>query len=162
MIKSIIRLCSASCLLASLALGGMNAYASHYDIQDVQLVSADIQAQMIAEGISNTEQLFAELILPEQRKAFESRYGLSAVEVDRLAHLLELMQIPGIGPKAATLLMASGIKDVDALAKSAPDQLLEKVLATNAQYMITGIQPDIVIIQDWISKAGQVFNKLHY
>ncbi len=147
-------------IIFMLLLFSASAYASHYDIADVDILPAAVQSKVIADGIDTTEVLLSKLMTPADRKAFAAKYAMDADAVDKLAHKVELMQIIGVGPKAADLLMLSGVKNVKGLAAADPNTLLEALLATNREHAITGVQPDMTVVKDWIAKAKRITKHL--
>lgn len=147
-------------ILFMLLLWSTSAFASHYDIADVDLLPAAVQSKVIADGIDTTEVLLSKLMTPADRKAFATKYAMDPAAVDKLAHKIELMQIIGVGPKAADLLMLAGVKNVKGLAAADPNTLLEALLAANREHAITGVQPDMTVVKDWISKAKRITNHL--
>ena len=147
-------------IIFMLLLFSASAYASHYDIADVDILPAAVQSKVIADGIDTTEVLLSKLMTPADRKAFAAKYAMDADAVDKLAHKIELMQIIGVGPKAADLLMLAGVKSVKGLAAADPNTLLEALLAANREHAITGVQPDMTVVKDWISKAKRITKHL--
>ena len=136
------------------------AFASHYDILDIDIVPAEISQKLVADKISNTETLFAMLIKKSDRTAFAQKYGMPDDEVEKLAKTLELMQIIGVGPKAAKLLQLAGINSLKALTEAVPSELLEVLLRVNREHNITGVQPDLTVVTDWIEKSKKVANHM--
>ena len=136
------------------------AYASHYDLEDADFIPSALRKSLIKDKVSNTEDLFALLMSKSGRASFAKKYKVKDADVDFLAHELELMQIRGIGPKAATLLLKSGVENVKALSKSNAGELLETLLRTNRELNITGVQPDLVVVTDWIENAKKVTNHI--
>ncbi len=137
-----------------------NAFASHYDILDIDIVPAEVSQKLVADKISNTEELFAMLMKKADRTAFAQKYGMPEADVEKLAKTLELMQIVGVGPKAATLLQLSGITSLKALTESVPTELLEVLQRVNREHNITGVQPDLTVVRDWIEKSKKVVNHM--
>lgn len=145
---------------ATTFLFSSSAFASHYDIADVELLPAAVQTKLIADGMETTEDLLGRLLTASDRKAFSQKYGVSDKDTNALAHKLELMQIIGVGPKAAELLTLAGVKNVKGLASADANELLEALLAANRAHSITGVQPDMTVVKDWISKAKKVSKHL--
>jgi len=137
-----------------LLFGVTDAAASHYDLVDVELIAPEAQAKLIESGILDTKALLDVVVTSEGREAIAKVSGLQRDEVDDLAQVLEFMQIVGIGPKAARLLIAAGTPSVAALAKSTPNELLERLTTANLALQITGVDPDMAVVVDWIDKAG--------
>ncbi|MFA5624942.1 MAG: DUF4332 domain-containing protein [Bradymonadales bacterium] len=134
--------------------------ASHYELQDIELVGAELREKLLAHEIDNTEQLLAALLSGKDRAAFAKAYGLGGDEVMELAQKLELMQLPGIGPKAATLLLLAEIGGVRDLAAADAQGLLERLLTANRVHAVTGVQPDNELVKDWIKRAKAAIHLL--
>lgn len=136
------------------------AHASHYDLLDIELVPEAVTQKLVADKIENTEDLFALLMKKKDRAAFSKKYGMAAADVDVLARKLELMQIIGVGPKAATLLQLADVKNAKALSEAVPAELLENLQRVNREHAITGVQPDLAVVRDWIEKSKRITNHL--
>ena len=143
-----------------LFLATPSAFASHYDLLDIDLVPEKVTMQLANDKISNTEQLFAMLMKPSDRADFAKKYGMPAADVDVLARKLELMQIVGVGPKAAQLLILADIKSVKKLSEAKDAELLDVLQRINREKNITGVQPDIAVVRDWIEKSKKVTNHI--
>jgi hypothetical protein len=70
------------------------------------------------------------------------------------------MQIIGVGPKAATLLQLADVKNAKALSEAVPAELLEILQRVNREHAITGVQPDLAVVRDWIEKSKRITNHL--
>lgn len=137
-----------------------SAFASHYDLADIDLVSEATVQTLAQKKIETTEQLLAILQKKADRANFAKQYNLTPDEVNLLAHKLELMQVVGIGPKAASLLILSDIKNLNNLAQSNPETLLDVLQRVNRENNITGVQPDLTVVRDWIQKAQKIANHI--
>ena len=137
-----------------------SAFSSHYDIRDIDIVPEAISNKLVADKIDNTEELFAMLIKKEDRAAFAKKYGMPEDEVLKLAKTLELMQIIGVGPKASRLLQLAGIDSLKTLTGAVPSELLEILQRVNREHNITGVQPDLTVVRDWIEKSKKIVNHL--
>ncbi len=136
------------------------AFASHYDLPDIDLLPDSLVAQLAQDKIDNTEELFAHLVKKSERDAFAKKYNMPSADVETLAHKLELMQIVGVGPKAAQLLMLAGINNLNALSQAQPEALLDALLRVNREQAITGVQPDLTVVRDWIGKSQKIANRI--
>ncbi|MBR4984806.1 MAG: DUF4332 domain-containing protein [Proteobacteria bacterium] len=136
------------------------AQASHYDLLDIDIISSDLTDKLVAAKIENTEDLFSMLVTKAGREDFSKKYNMPVAEVEKLGRKLELMQIVGVGPKAAALLQLSGITSLKMLTESKPEELLEVLLRVNREFAITGVQPDLTVVRDWIEKSKKVVNHM--
>lgn len=136
------------------------AYASHYDLLDIDIVSSDVADKLVAAKVENTEDLFSLLVTKAGREDFSKKYGMPVSEVEKLGRKLELMQIVGVGPKAAALLQLSGVTSLKALTEAKPEELLEVLQRVNREHSITGVQPDLTVVRDWIEKSKKIANHM--
>ena len=136
------------------------AFASHYDLPDIDLLPDSVVLQLAQDKIDNTEELFARLVKKSEREVFAKKYSMNPADVDALAHKLELMQIVGVGPKAASLLMLAGVNNLNALSQADPNALLDALLRVNREQNITGVQPDLTVVRDWIAKSQKIANRI--
>lgn len=146
--------------LLAIFLASTPAYASHYDLADIDLVPGKVVETLAQNKIETTEQLLALLLKKSDRAAFAKQYNLDAANVELIAHKLELMQVVGIGPKAASLLILADIRSLRALARANPDSLLDILTRVNRENNITGVHPDLTVVRDWIQKAQKIANHL--
>ena len=144
--------------LFAMFLAAPAAYASHYDLADIDIVPAETVDTLAKNKVETTEQLLALLLKKSDRAAFAKQYNLDAANVELIAHKLELMQVVGIGPKAASLLILSDIGNLKALAQATPETLLDVLVRVNRENNITGVQPDLTVVRDWIQKAQKIAN----
>lgn len=136
------------------------AMASHYDLVDIDIVPEAVATKLAQDKVETTEDLFALLMSKKGRADFSKKYGIEANEVELLAQKLELMQIVGVGPKAAKLLQLAEIDGLKKLTESDPEILLEQLIKVNREHAITGVQPDLTVVRDWISKAKKIPNRM--
>lgn len=146
--------------LFAMFLAAPAAYASHYDLADIDIVPAETVDTLAKNKVETTEQLLALLIKKSDRAAFAKQYNLDAANVELIAHKLELMQVVGIGPKAASLLILSDIGNLKALSQATPETLLDVLVRVNRENNITGVQPDLTVVRDWIQKAQKIANHI--
>ena len=146
--------------LFAMFLAAPAAYASHYDLADIDIVPAETVDTLAKNKVETTEQLLALLLKKSDRAAFAKQYNLDAANVELIAHKLELMQVVGIGPKAASLLILSDIGNLKALAQATPETLLDVLVRVNRENNITGVQPDLTVVRDWIQKAQKIANHI--
>ena len=146
--------------LFAMFLAAPAAYASHYDLADIDIVPAETVDILAKNKVETTEQLLALLLKKSDRAAFAKQYNLDAANVELIAHKLELMQVVGIGPKAASLLILSDIGNLKALAQATPETLLDVLVRVNRENNITGVQPDLTAVRDCIQKAQKIANHI--
>lgn len=131
-------------------------WAGHYDMEDADLVEASTLQQLAEIGIANTEELLDVVKTSKGREMIVQKTDLDKQQVQDLARTVELLQVRGVGPKAARLLKESGVVSVSDLAGREGQDLLERLILTNQEQQITGIDPDLVVVTDWITRARDV------
>jgi len=148
-VRHIIRRMLAGLTAALVLVVGGQAFASHYDLVDIEIVPTDVRDKLLAAGIEDTQTLLAKVLTEESRAEIVKVTGMDKAAVQELAHTLELMQVSGIGPQAARLLRLSGVESIGHLAQRDAPQPLPVVLAANAKHAATGLHPDASLQAAW-------------
>ena len=141
------------CLVLALCV---TASASDYYLTDLARYETAQVVKFRDAGIQTTGQVLEATLTPKARAALAAKVGLSEDEALGLARDCELMQINGVGPKAATLLRAGGVKNVMDLSTRKPAELLNLLVAANKQQEVTETQPTLDLVQYWIEEAQRV------
>jgi predicted flap endonuclease-1-like 5' DNA nuclease len=139
-----------------LAIGGSSAWASHYRIGALEVFDEAQLEALRAAGVETTEEYLQRSQTRAQRQELAAQTGISELEVIVFARLCELLQIEGIGPRAAQLLRAAGVVSVEDLAAQDPVGLEERVAAVNAVEQLTGVTPSVENLTEWIAAAAGV------
>lgn len=145
-------LCAA--FLTATMAGVRPAEASHYFLTDVDFLSPVAAEAFERFGYRDTEVLLRNLLTPAARRAVADSTGLSEAELVGLAQVCELLQVRGIGPKAARLLLSSGVQGPLDLATRRADELLAVVQSENAVGRWTQVDPHLEIVEQWIRDAA--------
>jgi predicted flap endonuclease-1-like 5' DNA nuclease len=145
-------------LVCALWAAGMvaPAQAGHYFLDDIDIIPAPITVELKTLGIDSTEALLLKTLTEKDRQTLDSAVSLSLEEIQQLAQMIELMQIDGVGPKAAKLLRAAGVTSAKSLSAMDPSVLLDQVVAANAKVRYTEVNPDLFIVEDWVRQAKDV------
>lgn len=140
----------------TLFLGASPARSSHYRLSLLELFEeAQLEALQAAEMVS-TEDYLRRALTRADRQALSEATGISELEVLVFARLFELLQIEGVGPRAARLLRAGGVVSVEDLASRDAQALLERLVTVNAVEQLTGINPTVENLTAWIEGAQNV------
>jgi predicted flap endonuclease-1-like 5' DNA nuclease len=134
----------------------VTASASNYYLTDLGRFETGQVVKFRDAGVQTTEQVLEASLTPKARKLLATKVGLSEAEVLGLARDCELMQINGVGPKAAGLLRAAGVKHVKDLAGRKADKLLPLLTEANKQQGLTETNPSLDLVQYWIEEAKRV------
>ena len=148
-------------LLVAGSVGLSSAEASHYRLSVLEKFDAETLEQLHALGVITTEDFLVQALDRESRQALAEQAGLSELEVLVFARLCELLQIEGVGPRAAGLLRAAGVVSVADLASRDPVELTEQLVVVNAVEQHTGVNPAVENCVDWIQRAAEVPYHVH-
>ena len=110
----VIALATVVCLVSS-------AEASHYRLADVEFISEDARAVFERFGYQDTADVLANVASPERRLALHEASGIAMPELEELAAICELIQVAGVGPRAASLRHA-GVAGVQGSARATPSR----------------------------------------
>lgn len=143
-------------LLLTVWLGiSASAHASHYLLEDVEFFSEEARTEFDRFGIEDTEGLLRNLLTPDDRSALSFATGIEESELERIALICELLQVPGIGPRAASLLQAAGVESVMDLAGREPATLLELLVDANGGGTYTSVNPELHHVEHWVGGASE-------
>lgn len=143
-------------LLGVLLVTAAPAAASHYFLTDVDFLAEPELDAFRTFGFQTTEDLLRGLTTAESRAQLSFSTGVPVERLQELTRMCDLLQVPGIGPRAARLLMASGVTSAVDLAGRDPAALLAEVETVNAVEQLTGVNPSIEHVRDWVAGAGLV------
>ncbi len=151
------RLLLCGSLLALSLAAGAPAHASHYFLADISDAFTPLMVSEFTRfGFETTEDLLRNVDTVDERNSFAQVTGIPASELHDITRMCDFLQIEGVGPKAATLLMAAGVSTVADLAEREPSELTAELVAANAVQHITGVDPDVSIVEAWVFAAAQV------
>jgi hypothetical protein len=138
------------------------AYASHYYLTDITVFEETMVTEFTRFGYETTEDVLRGLLTPDLRDAFAYATGVSPGRLAEIARLCEFLQVTGIGPRAADLLMAAGVFNVADLAARDPAALVAELETVNNVERITGTNPTFDHVRDWVSGAGTASYHVEY
>ena len=143
-------------VLSAVMVVGAVAEASNYYLEDIGRFE-DAQVKLFKDNnIETTEQFLAAVLTLRQRKALAGKVNMTEAVLLEFAKDCELMQITGVGPRAARLLRASGIVSASDLAGRKPDELLHLIKLANSEQKLTQKDPTVSIVEYWIAQAAKV------
>jgi hypothetical protein len=151
MFKSIVR----AALLALMVLPAAQASAAHYYLPDVEMFDSYAEA-FAGQSFATTRDVLVAVVTPELRASLSETTGVPVEELATIARFLELLQIDGVGPRAARLLQAAGVSSAADLAARSPADLLALLETTNAGFVYTSAHPSMHHVQGWIYEASRV------
>lgn len=110
-------------------------------------------AKLQAAGVERASALYKTAATPQGRLELSDQSGLSVDEILVMEKKLDLMRVKGVGPKYATLLVASGVDSVPELATRNPANLLAKMTEVNAAEHIVDNLPSETEVTAWVAQA---------
>jgi predicted flap endonuclease-1-like 5' DNA nuclease len=118
----------------------------------IDIKTADA-AKLQAAGVEKVSSLYKLAATPQGRAELAKTTGLSADAILVMEKKLDLMRVKGVGPKYATLLVASGIDSVAELAGRNPANLLGTMTEVNAAQHIVDALPSEADVAGWVAQA---------
>lgn len=152
----------AFCLAAATSLSAGTAAASHYYLTDLTVFDETVVQEFQRFGYETTEDVLRGLLTPDQRDAVAYATGIAVAQLAEIARLCEFLQVRGIGPRAADLLMAAGVFNVADLAARDPSVLVAELETVNNVERITGTNPTFDHVRDWVSGAATATYRVEY
>jgi predicted flap endonuclease-1-like 5' DNA nuclease len=149
--------CLAFLFLALFA--ATSTQASHYPIEGVSFIPGKHAEALTKIGLEDTETLLAALSTLEKRKDVATRTQIPLDVLESYFHLCDLLQIRGIGPRMAQLLVLTGCTSTADLATRTSATLLEDMKKANQQHRISEILPQVDTLTDWIQQAKNLKTK---
>lgn len=125
-------------------------------------ISADDAVKLHDAGIAKASALFKQVSTPAGRANVVAKTGLSADAVLAMTKKMDLMRVKGVGPKYATLLLASGIDSVAELATRNPANLLAKMAEVNAVAQDVAALPSEADVTGWVAQAKALPKVVQY
>ena len=128
--------------------------ASHYRLSSLdQFTETELEA-LSAQDIHTTEDFLRATLNRESRELLSQNTQIDEIDILVFSRLCELLQIEGVGPRAAHLLRAAGVVSLNDLKERDPASLAETVGRVNAAEQITGINPSVENLSTWIENAN--------
>ena len=129
---------------AAAAVAGLVAGVDISDADAVKLHEA---------GVAKASQLYKLAATPKGRADLAAKSGLSEDAVLVVAKKMDLMRVKGVGPKYATLLVATGVDSVSELAGRNPANLQSAMSKMNETAQIVTSVPAESELANWIAQA---------
>jgi hypothetical protein len=131
-----------------------DARASHYLLQDIEMFEPELTEFFVAQGMLHTRDILLALRDAEGRQVLARSSGIAEARLLETAILLELVQVEGIGPRAARLLLAAEVEGVIDLASRSAPELLARCEQANEGFTYTSVHPSLHHVQGWIHEAS--------
>jgi predicted flap endonuclease-1-like 5' DNA nuclease len=112
--------------------------------------------------MQTTEDVLTRVQTPDARSTLSYSTGIPEARLLEIARICEFLQIRGVGPKVAHLLVATGVANVSDLATRDPLILLDELQQVNAVEVHTNVQPELRHVQEWIEGAQSATQLVTY
>ena len=129
------------------------------DVQGIGEVSA---RKLEAAGVTSTGDLLLKGATPQGRKEIATKAGISGDLILRWVNHVDLFRIKGVGPQYSELLEAAGVDTVVELSKRVPENLMQKMAATNTEHKKVRQLPTLAQVESWIEQAKQMPRAIYY
>ena len=115
-----------------------------------------------AEGLKDSDQFLEAASTPAGRKELAAKCGVETKAILQLANRADLARVNGVAGAFGDLLEVAGVDTVKELAMRRPDNLHAKMVETNAEQKISGRNPTIANVEDWVAQAKELPRGLQY
>lgn len=131
--------------------GRKSPFGDVHPVGNIEGVGPKYAKQLSKLNITTTKQLWS-----ANAGKVAAALGIGVVTVQHWQQMAELMAVKGIGPQYAELLERSGVRSIEALAASDPDDLLKHVQMKqdSIDMSIQGNTPGEAIVASWIDAAN--------
>jgi predicted flap endonuclease-1-like 5' DNA nuclease len=123
---------------------------------DIEGIGPVYAARLEVAGVHTTQALLEQGATPKGRKNVAEKSGISDGLILEWVNHVDLYRIRGIGSEYADLLEEAGVDTVPELAQRKPDNLLEKMIAVNAEKKLVRRLPVLSQVQSWVEQAKQL------
>jgi predicted flap endonuclease-1-like 5' DNA nuclease len=131
-------------------------------VTELKGITPQVAAKLKEKGISDSEQLLAAAKTPKAREELAKAVGAKTADILELANRSDLARIRGIGQVYSDLLENAGVDTVKELAKRVPENLHAKLLEVNAAKKLSGRDPTLDDVKDWVAQAKGLPAALEY
>lgn len=135
-------------------LAATPAFASHYDLGSIDLVSPE-QVQVLATlDIATTEDLWKATRTARQVVRLARALKIPRQVVREWGEFCDLLRIEGVGPKVVRVLRLAGIRHLRDLSRQDPERLTPRIADINREHEILGKLPDVATVRHWVEAAA--------
>lgn len=131
-------------------------------IEDIEGVGPAMGEKFRAAGIKDTDTLLANSRTPKLRKELAEKTGLAESKILKLANMVDLYRIKGVGSEYSELLEAAGVDTVPELARRNAANLTQAMLAMNTEKNLTRRPPAEAEVARWVEQAKSLPRILEY
>ncbi|MBM4457025.1 MAG: DUF4332 domain-containing protein [Chloroflexi bacterium] len=125
-------------------------------------ITTDLASKLKERGLKDSEQFLAAVKTPKQRAELAKALAADEKAILELANRADLARIKGIGEVFADLLEQGGVDTVKELARRVPENLHATLVELNQAKKISGRQPTLDMVKDWVAQAKDLPKLLEY
>ncbi len=132
------------------------------DLQDFPGVNPDVVRKLRKIGIKNTEQLFPNVLTPEDRREFAKRNQIEPEAILELTKLTDVARTKWVGPKFARLLIETEYDTVEKVANSNCQELYLALVRVNDERGIYKGKFGAEDMRLWVNSVQDVPRVIQY
>ncbi|MBK9711087.1 MAG: DUF4332 domain-containing protein [Kouleothrix sp.] len=125
-----------------------------HKIGEIKDLDTEIQAKLIAAGITTVEHLLEQSATPAARATLAKQLEVSGSQLTEWINRADLMRLKGVGTEMANLLEECGVDSCKELQHRVAENLSAKLKATNDEKKITHHAPSLAQVEAWIAEAA--------
>jgi predicted flap endonuclease-1-like 5' DNA nuclease len=125
-------------------------------------ITLDLASKLKAKGLGHSDQLLEAAKTPAARHDLAKAMGITDAGLLELANRADLARIKGIGKVFSDLLENAGVDTVKELSHRVPANLHAKLVEINNEKKLSGRQPTLEMVQDWIAQAKELPKAIEY
>lgn len=129
---------------------------------EVQGIGEVFARKLEAASVTSTDDLLLKGATPQGRKEIATKAGISGDLILTWVNHVDLFRIIGVGPQYAELLEAAGVDTVVELGKRVPENLIQTMVATNAEHKKVHQLPTLAQATSWVEQAKQLPRAINY
>jgi len=131
-------------------------------LENVEGIGEVYAAKLREAGIRSINALLEKGGTPKGRQEIADKSGVSGKRILTWINHADLKRIKGVERQYSELLEAAGVDTVVELAQRNPENLLKKMLETNAEKELVRRPPSLSMVERWIEQAKNLPRAIHY
>ena len=132
------------------------------NLLEIEGVGEAYRQKLASAGIKSTGALLEKGATPKGRKEIAEKSGIGEGLILQWVNHVDLFRIKGVGSEYADLLEAAGVDTVVELANRKPENLFEKMNATNLEKKLVRRVPVLSQVQSWVKQAKELPRVIKY
>jgi predicted flap endonuclease-1-like 5' DNA nuclease len=128
----------------------------------IEGIGATYKEKLVTAEIKTVEKLLEVGSKAKAREELAAKTGIPVKLILEWVNLADLMRVKGVGEEYSDLLEEAGVDTVAELANRKADNLLAKILETNAKEKLVRRPPTMKQVQSWVEQAKKLPRKVEY